>query len=472
MIHDVFLVLLWITAILLIISGIDDLYLDLLYWFLKGRYKSKFPDFSTMHYKKEKPIAVLLGAWNESSVIGRTLSYAVNNIRYKNYKIFVGVYPNDIKTIDAVKEIALKDPRVIPCINPQNGPTTKADNLNSLYAGLCDYEKIYGEFEILIIHDAEDFIHPSSMKLYNFLIGYKGYHGIQIPVIPIKSKEGTLFHRTYCDAFAEIHTKDLIVRSGMGTFLPFSGTGMGFHRKVMYYLEKSNIVKQNAKNGDSQANEGIYEDALGRKIELGNDYFKNNEEEVASIYENNTNYKDDPFKSLHASGIGYKKTTKTVVKEFTGIFSLLIFAGIGFLIYTGNTAGSDKIFKGLEVSKDLFVTNAYADNVKITDTTLQIPKLVNYENAKPGFYDKNFDVFYIPLDNGKIGIQESVWGSVESAEKRLKLILVQPTLNDLKGFIARSVKNDKYVYRVIIGNFDNIDDSRKYTTELRQYFQN
>jgi len=386
MVHDIFVVLLWITAILLIISGLDDFYLDMLYWLLKGRHRSEFPDFSEMHTKEEKPIAIFLGAWNESGVIGRTLSFAVNNIAYKNFKIFVGVYPNDLKTIKVVKDISRLDPRIIACINQQDGPTTKADNLNCLYAGLCDYEKIYGEFEMIIVHDAEDFIHMGSMKLYNFLLGYKGYHGVQIPVLPIKSKHGKIYHRTYCDAFAEIHTKDMIVRQGMDTFMPFSGTGMGFHRKVMYYLEKSNFE---ILNKDAKSPEDEFKDPWGRKIELGNKYFKNEDDEEKSLqYNNNTKYLDNPFISLDVSKAKFFKSTKDVIKNFTLVFLILLLTGIGFLIYKGNSSGNETILQYFQQN-----TNAVkADTIpgfKINSESgsTKSPR-VNNRNDKP-VYENN-----------------------------------------------------------------------------------
>jgi len=362
MVYDIFSILLWITAILLIISGLDDLYLDLLYWLLRGRHKSQFPDFSAMHYKKEKPIAIFLGAWNESGVIGRTLSFALSNILYENYRIFVGVYPNDIKTINAVKEISKQDSRVIACINQQDGPTTKADNLNCLYAGLCDYEKIYGEFEMIIVHDAEDFIHPGSMKLYNFLLGYQGYHGVQIPVLPIKSNQGKVFHRTYCDAFAEIHTKDMLVRQGMGTFMPFSGTGMGFHRKVMYFLDKENFELN---NNNGTLFEDDFTDPWGRKVELTSEYFNNvDEEQKTQRYNNATKYKDNPFRSLGQSKSKYLKSTNTIIKQFTWIFLILLFTGIGFLIYKGNTSSSENLFYRFEQGKETFIPDTNSGNSK------------------------------------------------------------------------------------------------------------
>ena len=231
--------------------------------------------------KPEKPIVIFLGAWKESSVIGRTLSYAVRNLNYTNYRFFVGVYPNDPETLRVVQEISRKEPRIIPCVNNLNGPTTKADNLNTLYAGLLEYEKHYGEFDVILVHDAEDFIHPNSLKLYNFLIGYKGYHAIQIPVIPIKSKLGKLFHRTYCDAFAEVHTKDMIVRQAMGTFIPFAGTGMGFHRKTFNYLEKYNYDVEIAKRKNFNVEDPFNKDwDINKEVEKPEVKFSEEENDI------------------------------------------------------------------------------------------------------------------------------------------------------------------------------------------------
>lgn len=237
MIFDIFHILLWVTAIMLVVSGLDDFYLDLMYWLRRSKYKKGLPNFSEMKKKPERPIAIMIGAWQEHRVIGRTLRNALSNIEYANYKIFIAVYPNDLKTVKVVRDYARKDKRVILCLNPQDGPTTKADNLNNMYSCVNEYEKSNGNFDVLLIHDSEDFIHPYSLKLYNYMIMYKGHYAIQIPVIPIKNKAGKFFHRTYCDAFAELHTKDMIVRQSVASFIPFAGTGMAFNRKAFYYLE-------------------------------------------------------------------------------------------------------------------------------------------------------------------------------------------------------------------------------------------
>lgn len=467
MIYEIFQVFLWITVIMLALSGIDDLYLDLLYWFLRKRHKSKFPDFTKMHDKPEKPIAIMLGAWKESGVIGRTLSYAVGNLKYDNFRLFVGVYPNDLETIRIVKEIAMKDSRVKVCINPQDGPTTKADNLNCLYAAICDFEKEFGEFEILLVHDAEDFIHPYSLKLYNYLIGYQGYHGIQIPVVPIKSKLGNLYHRTYCDAFAEIHTKDMIVRQGMETFIPFSGTGMGFHRRAMYHLEKYNDGVVN--NYGIESTEHEYKDQFGKKVEMSEVYFNNIEsDENAKLISNQTNYHDDPFNSLNIKRNNYKISSKALINRFTFAFMVLLFSGISFLVYVGREEAGNN--SSASIYGGFIIQNAFASDKNSSGFLNEQSLTENKSEIKDGYIDIKYNVAYIPLRDSVLGIQESTWGSKEAADERLNLILTYPTLNNLSGVVLESQNNKKSKYEVIIGEYLNTDEARNDIKKIREIF--
>jgi adsorption protein B len=260
MILEILNILLWAVAIVIILSGLDDLFIDISYWWFKKKYSRELPTLKEINDAKEKPIALIIGCWMEYDVIGRTVNLALKNLKYKNYRIFVAVYQNDDKTIAEVRKYSDNDPRVIMAINPKNGPTSKADNLNNAYRCIKSYEEQYGDFGVILIHDSEDFIHPLSMKLYNYLIIHKGYDAVQIPVVPIKSEVGRLFHRTYCDAFAEVHTKDVIVRQALGSFVPFAGTGMAFNRKVFYYMEDwdrnyLDILKKFAPVTERQINE-------------------------------------------------------------------------------------------------------------------------------------------------------------------------------------------------------------------------
>lgn len=235
---EIFYFLLWICTILLVISGLDDTFIDTLFWINLRKYKRTLPTIDKIKNEHEHSIALIICAWREYKVIERTLLYAMNNIKYSNYQIFVGVYPNDSETIKVITKISQEYERVNLCINDKDGPTTKADNLNNVYSKIKKFEEEAGKlFDIILIHDSEDFIHSLSLKLFNYSLMYQGYDAAQIPVIPIKDKRGRLIHRTSCDAFAEVHSKDLIVRQSLKVFLPFAGTGMCFKRGIFTTLE-------------------------------------------------------------------------------------------------------------------------------------------------------------------------------------------------------------------------------------------
>jgi hypothetical protein len=487
MIYEIFQILLWITAIMLFISGIDDLYLDLLYWLQRRKYKKKLPDFSDMFDKQEKPIAIFLGAWKESSVIGRTLSYAVRNLNYTNYRFFVGCYPNDPDTIRVVQEISRKEPRIIPCINNLDGPTTKADNLNTLYAGLLEYEKHYGEFEVILVHDAEDFIHPNSLKLYNFLLGYKGYHAVQIPVIPIKSKLGKLFHRTYCDAFAEVHTKDMIVRQAMGTFIPFAGTGMGFHRKTFNYLEKYNYDIEMAKINKFKADDPFHSDYIDKSIIQKEEVkfteedltFTNDEKVKGTININNTSYHDDPFNSLNDYQLEGGKRVPDSVKGYTFMFLAMVLGWISFLVYTGNTDAKQNIITSNDIIEKISLSPSDAE-AKNNDRNglININELTNSKEIKDGiislsngFSDKKYNVFYSKNKEKDFTIQESSWSSELSAKNRVEVLESTGLFKTKEITIQEIILNNENVYRVNISTYDNLDEAREDVMKFKKSVQ-
>src|SRR5206468_12349864 len=109
------------------------------------------------------------------------------------YDLFVGVYPNDPATIKAVSDTAKAIPHVQCVIGPDPGPTNKARNLDAIYIYIMEYEKKNNiKYEIFVMQDSEDIIHPLSFKLYNFLIPKKDM--VQIPVFPL---EVSLWHFTH-----------------------------------------------------------------------------------------------------------------------------------------------------------------------------------------------------------------------------------------------------------------------------------
>jgi adsorption protein B len=233
----------FIVASFLFLSGLDDVFVDMYYWFHHLLSRKKFNKFTydspeRVHQLPEKPIAIYTPAWHEADVIDKMLTNACETIQYKSYDFFVGVYPNDPETIAKVEAVSRKFPNVHAVVGDHPGPTTKADNLNQIHEGMLKWENKTGvRYDIVLMHDAEDVIHPLSLKINNALI--PEYDMVQLPVFPLYSSHTSLIHWTYADEFAEYHTKDLAVRQHFSGFVPSAGVGTAFNRWMIEFIGTS-----------------------------------------------------------------------------------------------------------------------------------------------------------------------------------------------------------------------------------------
>ena len=169
---------------------------------------------------------------------GQMLERTVSTLHYAAYDIFVGVYPNDELTVRAVTEVARQHPRVQVAMLPHPGPTSKGDCLNCVYRRMQEHEERTGEkYEIIVTHDAEDVVHPESLRLISWFAA--DYAMVQIPVLALPTPGHELTHGLYCDEFAEYQLKDIPVRQALDGFLPSNGVGCGFERKALERLAES-----------------------------------------------------------------------------------------------------------------------------------------------------------------------------------------------------------------------------------------
>ena len=221
-------------ALWILISGLDDLFVTAVYLF--GRREAfRWPSAEDLDACRERRIAILVPLWREQGVIGQMLDRNLAALRYRNFDVFVGVYPNDEATVRAVADAAARHPRVHLATNPNNGPSSKGDNLNSMFDCLRRYEQRHGcRFEIVMTHDAEDLIHPDSLRMINWLS--RKYAMVQVPVLALPTGVREFTHGLYCDEFGEYQQKDIPVRQRLGGFLPSNGVGTGFERKALEHL--------------------------------------------------------------------------------------------------------------------------------------------------------------------------------------------------------------------------------------------
>jgi len=166
------------------------------------------------------------------------LTRACESIDYSRYDIFVGVYPNDPRTLEKARRAAGRCARIQVVIGGHAGPSTKAQNLNEIFEGMLRHENITGvRYEVVVLHDAEDVIHPQSLRAFNVFI--PRYDMVQLPVFPLPTPHRTVVHWIYADEFAENHTKDLPVRQALRTFVPSAGVGTAFTRRILEFAGTS-----------------------------------------------------------------------------------------------------------------------------------------------------------------------------------------------------------------------------------------
>ena len=221
----------------ILLSGIDDLFVDLVGVIAKwrGRKKEKLPRAQELLGHPQKAIAILTPLWQESPVIGRMVKQNLAAVEYSNYHFFIGAYPNDPDTVHVLGQLESHHSNVHLALCPHDGPTSKADCLNWIYQRMAAYEGHHGiRFEIVVTHDAEDVIHPEALHWINFYADR--YEMVQVPVLPVRTPVLQFTHGLYCDEFAEYQDRDMPVREFMGAFVPSNGVGTGFRRDALESL--------------------------------------------------------------------------------------------------------------------------------------------------------------------------------------------------------------------------------------------
>ena len=221
-----------------LLSSLDDFFIDLAYlyrWFVTRCLLCRrvhLPTELELAHAPKKRIAIFVPLWGESKVIRNMVEHNLTVRRYDQADFFLGVYSNDTPTHTAASELAGRFLNVHVSLCPHDGPTSKADNLNWIFQRMLLFESEYqARFEIVLTHDAEDLIHPESLRWLNYFA--QSYDMVQIPVLPFPTPLRELLHGIYCDDFAEYQSKDLPVRQFVGGFLPSCGVGTGYSRNAL-----------------------------------------------------------------------------------------------------------------------------------------------------------------------------------------------------------------------------------------------
>jgi adsorption protein B len=218
-------------AVTLLLSGLDDLIPVLICaWKRIGHKDARESASSTT--TEERRIAIFIPCWRESEVIEKMIRHNLAAIRYRNFAVFIGVYPNDEATVNVTRQLAqlFRNVHVAEC--PHAGPTSKADCLNWIYQRMLLHEEQNQiRFDTVVLHDAEDMIHPDALSTIDR--ERSRYGMVQVPVLPLPTRIHEVTHGVYCDEFAEFQTIDMPARQHSGSFIPSNGVGTGFAREIL-----------------------------------------------------------------------------------------------------------------------------------------------------------------------------------------------------------------------------------------------
>lgn len=218
----------------ILLNQLDDLFVDANY-FLRGLHRRGRRAISpeALRRVEQRRIAVMVPAWMEADVIGRMLEHnrAAIDFARDRYDLFCGTYVNDPETQARVDAVARRDRGIHRVLVPHDGPTSKADCLNWVYQGVIQEEQRRGvPYDILLMHDAEDVIHPLALRLYSLLIPPHDF--VQTPVFSLELPARSIVAGTYVDEFGEHHLKDMRVREAIGGLVPSAGVGSAFGRQA------------------------------------------------------------------------------------------------------------------------------------------------------------------------------------------------------------------------------------------------
>jgi bacteriophage N4 adsorption protein B len=243
--------LLLFSAIWLLLAAVDDLCVDLI-WIGRRIYR-RFT-----YYRRQPPLlahqlppaddaallAIFIPAWGEASVIGAMLDHCTRNWKHSpcDHRIYVGCYPNDPQSVAAVVAAATRNSNIRIVLVQHCGPTTKADCLNRLWQALLSDEMAGGyKAKAVVLHDAEDAVHPDELLIFDRLLAKGG--AVQLPVIPVRAPGSRWISGHYCDEFAEAHGKTMVVREALGAPLPLAGVACAVDRNLLGRLALRNHGK-------------------------------------------------------------------------------------------------------------------------------------------------------------------------------------------------------------------------------------
>lgn len=228
------------STVIIFLSSLEDALLDGLW--LSARLRGRLPVSAAVAPNTrtaQRPLAVLVPAWDEAEVLPQSLRYLLSTARYEHFRVFVGYYPNDPATREVLEKFAAEDARIIPVSTDRPGPTSKAHCLNAILAEILAWEVRDGlRFAGFVLQDAEDISHADALAHFDSLL--HDYDLIQLPVFPMVERARHLVGGHYLDEFAEKHAQEAPLRGLLSGIVPGAGVATAYAREALLTVARNN----------------------------------------------------------------------------------------------------------------------------------------------------------------------------------------------------------------------------------------
>ncbi|WP_366554165.1 glycosyltransferase [Aquibaculum sediminis] len=228
------------STVVIFLSSLEDALLDGL-WLL-ARLQGRLPAPAAVAPNTrtaQRPLAVLVPAWDEAEVLPQSLGHFLSSARYEHFRVFVGYYPNDPATREVLEGLAVEDERILPVSTGEPGPTSKAHCLNAVLAEILAWEARNGlRFAGFVLQDAEDVSHADALAHFDSLL--HDYDLIQLPVFPMVERTRHLVGGHYLDEFAEKHAQEAPLRGLLSGVVPGAGVATAYGREALLTVARAN----------------------------------------------------------------------------------------------------------------------------------------------------------------------------------------------------------------------------------------
>ncbi|GIW34559.1 glycosyltransferase [Meiothermus sp.] len=215
----------------------DELIFDVAYLLRFRSLKKQTLTPEELEADRPQRLAVLLPTEQDAQRIGPMLRASLGYTSYSplHLDFFVGIYPNDPKTLEAVEALSQEFVNVHVVVYDRPGPLPKGHLLNCMYGYLERFERNNRiRFEAVALHSADDVIHPYTFKLYSTLL--RKYPAVQLPVLSLPS-QSPFWKRwlevSYAADLAEQQLRHLPLREHLGVFIPNASTGFALRRELL-----------------------------------------------------------------------------------------------------------------------------------------------------------------------------------------------------------------------------------------------